>query len=108
MFIFYAFKQWYLDIEKPKVIYSLNFVVDNFSGSFLHPWIFLIKNLQSAEIINGTLWDFWYWLNSYILLYSDGIITSKKIHVHKFFFCCKKVKTIQTIKINVKLRRYSS
>ena len=26
-----------VDLEKPKVIYSLNFVVDNFSGSFLHP-----------------------------------------------------------------------
>ena len=25
-----------VDIEKPKVINSLNFVVDNFSGSFLH------------------------------------------------------------------------
>ena len=33
-----------LDIEKPFTIYLPTFVVDEFSGIFLHPSIFLIKH----------------------------------------------------------------
>ena len=46
------------DIEKPDGIYSLTFVVDEFSGLFLHPSIFSIKHSRSALIINGALSDF--------------------------------------------------
>ena len=37
-----------VDIEKPDGICSLTFVVDEFSGLFLHPPIFSIKHLRSA------------------------------------------------------------
>ena len=36
------------DIEKPDAIRSLTFVVDEFSGLFLHPSIFSIKYSRSA------------------------------------------------------------
>ena len=47
-----------LEIEKPDGICSLTFDVDEFSGLFLHPSIFSIIHLRSAEIINGALPDF--------------------------------------------------
>ena len=37
-----------VDIEKPDGICSPTFVVDNFSGSFLHPSMFSIKYSRSA------------------------------------------------------------
>ena len=55
-----------LDIEKPDGICSLTFVVDEFSGLFLHPSIFSIIHSRKAQIMNGALSDFWYWLNSNI------------------------------------------
>ena len=36
------------DIEKPDAMYSPTFVVDEFSGLFLHPSIFSIKHSRSA------------------------------------------------------------
>ena len=53
-----------VDIEKPEGICSLIFVVDEFSGLFLHLPIFSIIHSRSAWTINGALSDFWYWLNS--------------------------------------------
>ena len=37
-----------VNIEKPDGIYSLTFVVDEFSGLFLLPSIFYIKHSRSA------------------------------------------------------------
>ena len=37
-----------VDIEKPDGICSLNIVVDEFSGLFLHKSIFFIKNSRPA------------------------------------------------------------
>ena len=37
-----------VDIEKPDGICSLTFVVDEFSGLFLHPSIFSIKHSRPA------------------------------------------------------------
>ena len=37
-----------VDIEKPDGICSPSFVVDNFSGLFLHPSMFSIKYSRSA------------------------------------------------------------
>ena len=49
-----------VDIEKPDRICSSNFVVDEFSGLFLHQSICSIKHARSASIINGALSDFCY------------------------------------------------
>ena len=48
-----------VDIENPDRICIPTFVVDEFSGSFLHPSNFNIKHSGSAWIINGILSDFW-------------------------------------------------
>ena len=45
-------------IRKPNGICSLIFVVDKFSGLFLHPSIFFILHSRSAKVINGVLSDF--------------------------------------------------
>ena len=45
-------------IEKLDGICWLTFVIDEFSGSFLHPSIFSIIHSRSASIINDTLSDF--------------------------------------------------
>ena len=37
-----------VDIEKPDGMYSPAFVLDEFSGSFLHPSIFSIQHQKSA------------------------------------------------------------
>ena len=66
-----------VDIGKPDGAYSLNFVVDEYSVSFLHPAIISIKHSRSAWITNGGLSGFWYWLN-YILVSSKDIFTIKK------------------------------
>ena len=42
-------------IEKTDTISMLTFVVDEFSGLYLHPPIFSIIHSRSAEIINGIL-----------------------------------------------------
>ena len=47
-----------VDIEKSDVIFSLTFVVNEFSGLFLHPSIFSIKLSRSAKIIIGDIRDF--------------------------------------------------
>ena len=47
-----------IDIEKPDGICSLTFVVDEFSGLFLHPSIFSIILSKYVQIINGALSDF--------------------------------------------------
>ena len=49
-----------VDIEKPDGICSLTFVVDGFSGLFLHLSIFSIIHSRSAQLMNGALSDFWY------------------------------------------------
>ena len=41
-------KEDIVHIEKPDGICSLTFVVDEFSGLFLHPSIFSIKHSRSA------------------------------------------------------------
>ena len=48
MLIFYALNDDIVDIEKPDGICSPTFVVDEFSGLFLHPSIFSIKHSRSA------------------------------------------------------------
>ena len=55
-----------VDIEKPDGICFLTFIVDDFSGLFLHPSIFCIKHSRSAPVKSDALSDFWYWLNSNI------------------------------------------
>ena len=47
-----------VDIKKPDGICSLTFVVDGFSGLFLHPSIFSIIYSGSASIRNGSLSNF--------------------------------------------------
>ena len=42
-----------VDIEKPGGICSLTFVVDEFSGLFLHPSVSSIIHSRSALIVNG-------------------------------------------------------
>ena len=37
-----------VDIEKPDEIYSLTFVVNQFSGLFLHPSVFSIMHSRTA------------------------------------------------------------
>ena len=66
------------EIEKSDGICSLIFVVDGFSELFLHLHIFSIIHPRSAKIINGVLSDFWYWLNSNILVSSKDIIKLQK------------------------------
>ena len=44
-----------VDTEKSDGTCSPTFVVDEFSGLFLHTSIFSIKDSRSAEIINGAL-----------------------------------------------------
>ena len=48
MLIFYASKNDTVEIETPDGIYSLTFVVDEFSGLFLHQSIFSIVPSRSA------------------------------------------------------------
>ena len=81
----------------------------------LHPSTFSIIHSRSEQIINGVLSDFWYWLNSNILVSSEGIITLQKfLFSHTFlcdsslFFFSKGMKTIQTIKIAIIFWCYSS
>ena len=47
-----------VDIEKPDGICSRTFVVNEFSGLFLHPSIFSTKHSKSKSIINGALSEF--------------------------------------------------
>ena len=61
----------------------------------------LVPNSRFASIINGVLSDFWYWLNSKILVSSEGIKILQSLFSHTLFisvFCSKRIKTIQTIK----------
>ena len=44
-----------VDIEKPGGIYLPTFIADDFSGIFLHPSTFSIKDSRYAQIINGIL-----------------------------------------------------
>ena len=74
-------KEDIVDIGKPDWICLFAFVVSEFSGLFLHPSIFSIIHSRSAinsMIINGALPDFWYSLNSNILVFSKGIIMLQK------------------------------
>ena len=48
MLLFYVLNDNILDIDKPDGIGLLNFVVNEFSGLFLHSSIFSIKLLRSA------------------------------------------------------------
>ena len=52
--------------------------MDDFSGLFLRPSTFSIKDRRSAQILDGALSDFLYELNSYILLSSESITTPQK------------------------------
>ena len=75
--VFYAYKWWYCRHWKTDGIYSLAFAVSEFSGLFLHPSICSIKHSRSAYK-NGALADFWHWLNSNILVSSEGVIMLQK------------------------------
>ena len=46
-----------VDTEKFDGICLLTFVKDDFSGLFLHPSVFFIKDSRPAQLINGTLSD---------------------------------------------------
>ena len=59
--------------EKYDGIFSPTFVVDDFSGSFLHPSVFYIKDSRSAYIINAVLSNFWYGLNFNMLVSFEPI-----------------------------------
>ena len=48
MFISMFLNKGIVDIKKPDGIYSPIFVVGEFSGLFLHPSAFFIKNSRSA------------------------------------------------------------
>ena len=51
MFVFYVIKwsnEYPVDIEFPQGICSPNFVVEEFSGLFAHPSIFLFKDSMPA------------------------------------------------------------
>ena len=50
-----------VDIEKPDGIYSVTFVVHDFSEFFLYTTIFFIKDSRPLLITNSALSDFWYW-----------------------------------------------
>ena len=67
-----------VDIEKAGGICWLTFVVDEFPGLFLGPWIVSIIHSRSVKIINAASLDFCYWLNSNISVSSGGIITVQK------------------------------
>ena len=88
------------DIEKTDGIYSLNFVVDDFSILFLHPTIFTIKDSRSSYIINGALSDWRYRLNSNISASSKDITRSQKSLYSRIFMrfnfasCFNRMKTI--------------
>ena len=49
-----------VEFEKNDGISFPPFVVNEFSGLFLHPSIYSIKHSRSAQIINGALSDFSY------------------------------------------------
>ena len=51
-------KEGFADIENPDGICLLTFLVNEFSGLFLHPSVFSNKHLRFAYIINGALSDF--------------------------------------------------
>ena len=57
-----------LFFEKSDGICSPTFFLDDFSGLFSHPSIFSTKHARSAYIINGASSDFWYSLNSILVL----------------------------------------
>ena len=48
----------FADIEKPDGICLATFVVDEFSGLFLHPSVFSIKHSRSESMKNGASSDF--------------------------------------------------
>ena len=79
-----------VDIEKPDGICARTLVVDEFSGLFLYLSILSIIHSRSAQIINGALSDFWYWLNCNILKSWENIFTLKKsLFSHNFFIWFK-------------------
>ena len=51
MFVFYVLNDDIVDIEKPDGICLSNFVVNEFSGLFLHPSMFSIKHLKFLILI---------------------------------------------------------
>ena len=69
-----------VDINNDDGVCSLTLVVNEFSESFWHPSkSFLLK------IEDGALLDFWYWLNSNILVSSEGItMLQKSLFSHTF------------------------
>ena len=74
-----------VDIEKSYGICSLSSAEDDFSGLFLHPPLFTIKDPRSAWTINGALSDLRYWWNSNILLSLEEFITlQKSLILHTF------------------------
>ena len=84
-----------------------------FSISFTSINLFYYK-FKICIATNGALSDFWCWFNFNILMYSGGIITFlKSLFSHNFygiqvFFCCKRMKAIETKTMIVIFRRYSS
>ena len=58
MLIFYFFKDDIVDIGKFDVISPLTFLVDEFSGFYLHLSMFSIKYSRSTYKTNGALSDF--------------------------------------------------
>ena len=105
------------DIEKAELMCMSTFVVDEFTGLFLHPSAFSIKHSRPAKIISGALSYFLYRSNSNIFVSLEGIIILQKSFVIYFpmlfyavqvFFCCERIEEIQTIKITLIFKCYSS
>ena len=70
------------DIERPDEIFLSTFVLDNISGLFLQPSIFLLKSQKELKHYKN--------IYLYILFYAIEV-----------FFCSKQEKTIQIIKTTI-------
>ena len=72
-------------IEKINGMCAPNFVVDEFSGLFLHSLIFSIKHWRYALMINGFSSVFLYWLNSNIEVFSKESQHYKNLYLYIIF-----------------------
>ena len=74
-----------VDIEYQQRICSSIYAVEELSGLFAHPSIFLIKDSMSAWLMYVILSDFIYWLSSNISSFSKRIaIPRKSLFLHTF------------------------
>ena len=90
-------------MKNPDESFSVTFVLDEFSGLFLHASIFSIKHSRSGEqqMVICQFFDI-----GEILIFC--LLFLNIFNRFTFLVCCKRMKAIQTIKITVKFRRYSS